>query len=148
MQKEWITVRLADNRDFSFLAAVDRHIPPQRIREKIDNGEILIAEADQERVGYLRWGWFWDNTPFMNLLFVLEAWRGRGIGSRLTETWEKQMGDLGEALVLTSTYASESAQHFYRKHGYRDSGGFVLPDEPLELILFKRLHPPNPATET
>ncbi|NLV92595.1 MAG: GNAT family N-acetyltransferase, partial [Firmicutes bacterium] len=42
-------------------------------------------------------------------------------------------------IVMTSTQADEEGQHFYRKLGYRDIGGFVLPGEPLELIMIKEL---------
>jgi hypothetical protein len=35
--------------------------------------------------------------------------------------------------------SAESAQHFYRKLGYVDSGALLLPDEPAELLLRKDL---------
>lgn len=49
------------------------------------------------------------------------------------------MREYGAEVVLTSTQADETAQHLYRKRGYRDIGGFVLPGEPLELMLLKQL---------
>jgi hypothetical protein len=45
----------------------------------------------------------------------------------------------GFKIVMTSTLANEEAQHFYRKNGYKDIGGFVLPDEPLELLFIKEI---------
>ena len=54
--------------------------------------------------------------------------------------WESDMKNMGYNIVYTSTQADEDAQHFYRKRGYEDVGGFRLPgQEPLELILCKRL---------
>ena len=41
--------------------------------------------------------------------------------------------------MLTSTLADETAQHFYRKLGYRDTGSLLLPNEALEIILIKFL---------
>ena len=41
--------------------------------------------------------------------------------------------------VMTSTRADEQAQFFYRKHGYVDCGALLLPGEPLEILLSKRL---------
>jgi hypothetical protein len=41
--------------------------------------------------------------------------------------------------VLTSTQSNEEAQFFYRKIGYVDSGALLLPNEPLEIILYKKL---------
>ena len=42
-------------------------------------------------------------------------------------------------MVLTSTRSDERAQGFYRKLGYRDCGALLLPEEPLEIILFKKI---------
>ena len=57
--------------------------------------------------------------------------------------WENEMRGRGYDLVMTSTQADETAQHFYRKLGYQDIGGFVLPfpghEQPTELILAKEL---------
>jgi hypothetical protein len=41
--------------------------------------------------------------------------------------------------VLTSSLADETAQHFYRKRGYRDIGSFVLPGEAAEIFFLKEL---------
>ncbi len=136
-----LNIRTATEDDFGFLAAHDPHITIVMLRAKTAAGEILLALVGDEAVGFLRWGWFWDNTPFMNLLFVVDGWRGQGVGARLTAHWEARMAQNGAEFVLTSTLANETAQHFYRRQGYQDIGGFVLPGEPLELLLYKPLRP-------
>jgi len=40
---------------------------------------------------------------------------------------------------MTSTQSDESGQHFFRKVGYEDVGSLLLPPEPLEIMLMKRL---------
>ncbi len=76
----------------------------------------------------------------MNMLFVLQPYRGQGIGRQLVTFWEGEMKRFGHRQVLTSTQANESAQHFYRKLGYADVGQFVLPGEPgPELLLHRSL---------
>lgn len=40
----------------------------------------------------------------------------------LIEEWEKDMKEQGYGMLLTSTQVDETAQHFYRKLGYKDSG--------------------------
>lgn len=138
-EEHQVLIRTVRASDFAFLSELDTHISPAMLHRKIAAHEILIALLNDEPVGYLRWGWFWDNVPFMNLLFVLPAWRNKGIGTQLITHWETQMQASGAAFVLTSTLANETSQHLYRKCGYQDSGGFVLPGEPLELILIKPL---------
>jgi len=67
-----------------------------------------------------RSGCFWDEIPFMNLLWVQEEWRGRGFGARLVAFWEDELRKAGYAEVMTSTLSSERAQRLYRRLGYDD----------------------------
>ena len=51
------------------------------------------------------------------------------------------MKEQGYGMVMTSTQVDETAQHFYRKLGYKDSGGFVIDipafAQPMEMIFIK-----------
>ena len=94
---------------------------------------------DDKFVGWLRYNLFWDNTPFMNILYLLDNERGKVNGSRLVIFWENEMKQKNYEFVLTSTQSNEEAQFFYRKIGYVDSGALLLPNEPLEIILYKKL---------
>jgi len=132
-------IRTADGRDLEFLAENDRHIAPEERESVIRQGRILILETEGRQAGWLRWGMFWDNTPFMNLLYLLEEYRGAGFGRAMVSHWETLMRNAGHALVMTSTQANEDAQGFYRRLGYQDVGGFLLPGESYELILVKAL---------
>ena len=132
-------IRSAIPADLPFLAEHDRHVTPAELDNLIRLGRILLIEADGEAVGWLRWNLFWDNTPFMNMLYLLEGYRMQGLGRALTRHWEQQMRELGYDAVLTSTQANEPAQHFYRHLGYADIGGFLLPGESYELIMTKSL---------
>lgn len=87
----------------------------------------------------MRHGYFWDNTPFMNMIWIDEPYRNKGLGKKAVLFWEDEMKQQGFKLVMTSTLANEGAQHFYRKLGYRDSGCLILEDEPLEILLTKTL---------
>ena len=132
-------IRTAALHDLPFLAENDRHVTPAELDSLIRLGRILLIEADGKAAGWLRWNLFWDNTPFMNLLYLLEDFRLQGLGRALVLHWEQQMREDGHPFVLTSTQADEAAQHFYRRLGYQDIGGFLLPGESYELILRKAL---------
>ena len=93
----------------------------------------------RSRAGWLRWNLFWDNTPFMNMLFLLEEYRGQGFGGKMVSVWEEQMKAAGYECVMTSTLSNEEAQHFYRRRHYVDAGALLLPGEPLEIIFVKEL---------
>lgn len=131
--------RIAAKADVAQIAAHDKHIKKEEMESLACLGRVLLAEEGGAFAGWLRWNLFWDNTPFMNLLFLLEPYRGHGYGKEMVAFWEKQMREAGYKRVLTSTLSSEGAQHFYRKLGYADCGALLLPGEPLEIFLTKEL---------
>ena len=104
---------------------------------------IILLFIDGEYEGWLRFNLFWDNIPFMNLLYLSEDQRGKGYGTKMVEFWEREMAEQGFGFVLTSTQSDEEAQFFYRKLGYTDRGALVLPDEPLEIIFYKNVSENN-----
>ena len=121
------------------LHLLDCHIAEAELRSLIAQKRVLILEDAGQICGWLRWNLFWDNTPFMNMLYVTESCRGQGLGRTLTMHWEEEMRQLGYQVVMTSTASDEYAQHFYRKLGYETIGGFTPFGDPFELILAKRL---------
>ena len=96
---------------------------------------------DGEPTGLLRYNLFWDQIPFCTLLFIDPARQRQGLGRLLMARWEADMRAQGCELLMTSTQADEEAQHFYRKIGFQDCGGFTLPvpgyAQPTELIMVK-----------
>lgn len=123
----------------SWLNEQDEHVDSTIIKQKIHDQQIVIAQLHGQPVAWLRFGFFWDTIPFMNLLFVVGGVRGKGVGSKLVAFWESAMQEQGYAMVLTSSQADESAQHFYRKVGYKDCGSLLLENEPLEIFFSKLL---------
>ncbi|GHU36934.1 hypothetical protein FACS1894105_08140 [Clostridia bacterium] len=75
----------------------------------------------------------------MNMLYVLDGYRGAGTGKKLTLFWEDQMRAKGYETVMTSTQQNETAQHFYTHLGYRSIGGFMQDSGEYEIIFQKRL---------
>lgn len=126
--------------DYQFIHDNDRHISKELVKNKLKEKEIIIAKnQDNKIIGWLRYGYFWDKIPFMNMLYLNEAYRNKGIGKELVRFWESEMKKKGYDLVMTSTLSNEEAQHFYRKLGYKDSGSLILDNEPLEIIFTKRI---------
>ena len=75
------------------------------------------------------------------MLYIDEKLRRRGLGKELLQFWEDRMREAGCKVVMTSTQSDESAQHFYRKSGYRDAGALLLNtaalNQPTELFFIK-----------
>lgn len=132
-------IRYAVEKDFEILSKYDKHICETELRNCIKAKRILVMFHDDSFIGWLRFNLFWDNTPFMNMLYFLESYRGKGYGRQLVSFWEKEMLKSNYKMALTSTQSNEQAQFFYRKIGYKDCGSLLLAGEPLEIILLKNL---------
>jgi ribosomal protein S18 acetylase RimI-like enzyme len=138
-KRERLMVRYGTVDDVTDILSLDKHVEKKTLVEKINMNEILVLVEDGAFVGTLRYSLFWDSIPFMNLLYVKNEFQGKGYGKELLQHWENIMKRQGHNSLMTSTMANENAQHFYRKLGYVDIGGFVLPKEPLEIILYKEV---------
>ncbi len=123
---------------FQYISDNDKHISKELIHTKIKENEIIIiSDGEGKNIGWLRYNYFWDNTPFMNMIHIDEDYRNKEIGKELVQFLENDMKSKGYELIMTSTLSNEQAQHFYRKLGYKDSGSLLLENEPLEIIFTK-----------
>lgn len=68
-----LRIQAVQSCDFEFLSAHDPHVSTAVLHKKIADTEILIAFSANQPTGFLRWSLFWDNTPFMNMLFIIEG---------------------------------------------------------------------------
>jgi len=134
-----LMIEFASESDYNFIIERDKHIKKELVKQKIISQEIYIIRKENQSIGWMRYSYFWDNTPFMNLIWLDEPYRHLGIGKQVVLKWEGHMKAKGFKLVMTSTQADEQAQHFYRKLGYKDSGCLMFDDQPLEIILTKHL---------
>ena len=136
-------VQLATLEDKEAWFSLDRHMPHSIYEQKVRVGECYLIKSQDKCLGILRYNLFWDSIPFLNLIEIDGRYRGQGLGKKLMLFWESEMRKLGHQLVMTSTMAEESAQHFYRKLGYLDCGCLIknLPPlvESMEIFLMKQL---------
>ncbi|GKU27871.1 GNAT family N-acetyltransferase [Clostridium folliculivorans] len=135
-----INIEYANKSEIQYIIDNDKHVSTELVEMKIKSKEILLVKDEEHKIlGWLRFNYFWDNTPFMNLLYIDEAYRNKGVGTSLVYFWEIEMKARGYELVMTSTLSNELAQHFYRKLGYKDAGSLLLENEPLEIIFTKNI---------
>ncbi len=136
-----INVRYVQKEDKVFWYSLDKHLPEQEFYDKVSRRMGYVLLDDEEPIGLLRYNLFWDNTPFCTMLFIHPDHHRKGYGRMLMDHWEKDMKALGYGMLLTSTQVDEDAQHFYRKLGYRDCGGFIIDvpgfQQPMEMFLIK-----------
>ena len=132
-------IKYATMDDYGLLISRDTHVRKEEWKKLIEKNQTLIFKVDDHFAGWLRYNLFWNEIPFMNMLYFLEEYRGKGYGTQMVRFLEREMAKLGYDKVMTSSQANESAQHFYRKLGYRDAGGFFPFCNDLEIIFTKEL---------
>lgn len=138
-----LEIKKATLQDKEHWFALDTHISEEEFIHKVNNQTGYVIWKDCKPIGVFRYNLFWDSIPFVNLIYLREEERAKGTGREVMLLWEKEMKARGHNVVMTSTQSDESAQHFYRKIGYKDCGCLILDlpglAQPLELFLIKQI---------
>lgn len=82
--------------------------------------------------GWTRWGWL-----FLDILFVEDAHRGRGLGSDLLREVEA-LGIRRGCTLATLETGSFQAPDFYRRHGYEEMFALDLPQLGIRKLHFRK----------
>jgi len=129
--------------DLDALKQYDRHISDNALSNAVEQNRCFIITVNDQPVGSMRYSLFWDIIPFLNLIYLDDFARRRGIGRQAMEQWEQHMKEAGYGVVMLSTQSDEDSQHFYRALGYRESGCLILDvpgyEQPMEIIFVKDL---------
>ena len=134
-------IRLADSKDKQKLLKYDSHICPERLDACVENRWVYVLCDNGTVVGVLRYSLFWQSIPFVDLLYIDEAYQGKGYGRQMMAHWESAMQKMGYKYGMLSTQADETAKFFYEKLGYRRIGAFLPPEQDADEIMYlKELH--------
>lgn len=125
-------IRVVTDSDQKFVMSIDHHVNDAGYANRVRTKSGYVIWEGNTPIGVMSHCILWDNLPFLNFIFILEEYRGKGAGSRAILEWEQEMKKQGYQMTLISTQADEGAQHLYRKLGYIDCGGLVFHDTPLD----------------
>ena len=129
-------IRLAVAEDKTKILQYDRHIHHNKVGECIHNGLVDVLCDGDKIVGVLRYNMFWQSIPFLDLIFIDEAYRGQGWGRQMMARWEDSMKAMGYSPVMLSTQADDTAKYFYEKLGYHRIGAFLPPEQEADEIMY------------
>ena len=118
--------------DKQFVMSIDSHVNEAQYGNRVYTKSGYVMWENNEPVGTMNHSILWDNLPFLNFIFITEAYRGRGNATEAMSQWEEDMREQGYKMVLISTQVDEGAQHFYRKIGYVDCGSLLMNNTPFE----------------
>src|SRR5687767_1749979 len=116
-------------------------------RTGIANGEELaiFVRGDEGEIRAGLYGWTWSGWLEIRTLWVREAERGRGIGSRLLAAAEEEARRRGCHTAILETHSFQ-APDFYRMRGYRayaELDGY--PTGHSKILFRKRLDDQGPS---
>ena len=103
-------IRLAVAEDKTNILQYDCHIHHNKVGECIHNGLVDVLCDGDKIVGVLRYNMFWQSIPFLDLLYIDEAYRGQGWGRKMMAKWEASMQAMGYPHVMLSTQEDETAK--------------------------------------
>jgi len=77
-------IRPANYNDIGVILEHDKWVTREIINQKIDNKQIYVALDGDKFIGWLRFGLFWDNTPY---LLHLDQVRTLALQDQLPYNW-------------------------------------------------------------
>ncbi len=126
-----IVIRFARFNDLDFTHQ-DGYIPAEMLKRKIEAQaalnpdrieEIVIAEWNGKRVGYVRLEYLWSIVPYIALIRVLPEYRRQGVGKALLRFIETFLRDTGHEALYSSSQADEpEPQAWHRYMGFVECG--------------------------
>ncbi len=117
------TVRLAQADDLSDLQRLDPW-PKERIwRQKIAAGEVMVPELDGGVVGLMRYDLLWTTVPFLGLIEIEAAHRGKGYSWLMLSFLKDHLREQGYVALLSSSQTDEpEAQRWHLHMGFSSNG--------------------------
>ncbi len=144
-----IVIRFARLDDLDF-AYQDGYIPAEVLKRKIEAQTVLnpdriedvvIAEWNGKRVGYVRLEYLWSIVPYIALLQVLPQYRRRGVGKALLRFIETFLRDVGHEALYSSSQTDEPEPQAWHRHvGFAECGFIAgINDGVGEVFFYKSL---------
>ena len=130
MNIETVTIRRMRMKDLDAVTAIEdatfaRPWSRESFRQELERNvaaRYLVAETDGKVVGYAGAWIILDESHITNIA-VLEAYRGQGIGKRLTQALLQYLSNLGASYAtLEVRVSNERAQNLYKGLGFISVG--------------------------
>ncbi len=134
-----IDIGFAQENDLEDILTIDNWLDHEKATTKIRLQEIIIMRQAHQIIGMLRFSYFWDQIPFINLLWIEPSMRNQRCGTQMLTWFEEHMKHENHRNIMTSSLASESGQHFFRKQGFEDCGSLLIEKEGTEIVFKKTI---------
>ena len=144
---EEIAIRFARLDDLDF-AYQDGYITAKILKSKIEAQlalnpdrieDVVIAEWNGKRVGYVRLEYLWSIVPYIALIRVLPEYRRQGVGKALLRFIETFLRDAGHDAFYSSSQADEPEPQAWHRHvGFEECGFIASINDGIGEVFFRK----------
>ncbi len=146
MKKNFL-IRFAREDEKDLVRNLDPHskyIKPLRTKQQLEDKRIILAFDQDQPVGLIKFSYFWDTRPYIDLIWLKEAYRGLGIGTKLLKFLEDYLVKAGCSYLFISAQENEpKALKWHQSRGFKICGSLDkinLPQEDTkEIFLYKQI---------
>lgn len=75
-------IRVVTDSDQKFVMSIDHHVNDTGYANRVRTKSGYVIWEGNTPIGVMSHCILWDNPPFLNFIFILEEYRGKGAGSR------------------------------------------------------------------
>ena len=144
---EEIVVRFARIDDLDF-AYQEGYITAKILKSKIEAQlalnpdrieDVVVAEWNGKRVGYVRLEYLWSIVPYIALIRVLPEYRRQGVGKALLRFIETFLREAGHDVLYSSSQADEPEPQAWHRHvGFEECGFITGINEDIGEVFFRK----------
>ena len=87
--------------------------------------DIVIAEWNDKRVGYVRFEYLWSIVPYIALIRVLPEYQRQGVGKALLRFIETVLRNAGHDTLYSSSQADEPEPQAWHRYMDFEECGFI-----------------------
>lgn len=118
--------------EFSYLHKAKDEDAKKYLQEYVDKGILIVAEDNDEIIGFISGEYMLGNFVWVDGLTVRESHRGKGIGKQLFQKFKYTLIAKGIThIYLTAPKSNEKTLQFYRSIGMKEGKEFVEFSEDL-----------------
>lgn len=134
-------VRPARAEDIPALQRLDPWPKTHVWRQKITNGEVMVLELDGSVAGLMRYAVLWTTVPFLGLIEIDAAHRGKGYSRLMLESLKTYLLERGYVALLSSSQTDEPGPQRWHLHMGFTSNGIIenIADDGVGEVVYRLL---------
>ena len=133
------SVRLAGLGDVTALQRLDPWPKEPVWRQKIVAGEVIVLELEGSVIGLIRYTVLWTTVPFMGLIEIAAAHRGKGYSRILLSFLKDHLRARGYVALLSSSQTDEPEPQRWHLHMSFTANGLIenIADEGVGELVYR-----------